>query len=135
LTHAKDAVVYFVEDGLEWQARPCGHGDIDWNDLIGTLAQHSPALNLSLEDNNGSMPIPVFNPTWQTAHPDLSVAELAEVVRLARRCEDRVAEGLVEAPSAYRAREGQARMLDNMQMSREHLRCILGSRGLLEEGG
>lgn len=133
LTHAKDAIVYFVDDGLEWQARPCGQGVIDWNVLIGILANHAPALHLSLEDNNGSMPIPLFEPAWQALHPDLSVAELADVVRLARHCEDRIAKGCIVPPLAYRAKDGQARMLDNMRLSRDHLRCILESRELLEQ--
>lgn len=132
LTHAKDAIVYFVDDGLEWQARPCGQGVIDWNALIGILADHSPGLNLSLEDNDGCMPIPIFQEDWQSLHPDLSVTELAEVVRLARHCEDRIAAGAIETPLVYRANESQARMLDNAQQSRDHLRTILESRCLLE---
>jgi sugar phosphate isomerase/epimerase len=130
LTHAKDAIVYFVDGGLEWQARPCGAGVIDWDTLIGILADYSPNLHLSLEDNNGCMPIPIFLPTWQMQHPDLSVRELAEVVRLARTCEERVARGAIPSPAVFRSMESQDRMVDNMRLSLNHLRGILTARGL-----
>jgi sugar phosphate isomerase/epimerase len=94
-SHLRDVVLFFVEDGLGRQVRPCGQGIVEWAEVIRALGTGNPTLNLSIEvhDPRHVMPIPIFDPAWQAAHPDLTPGELARLVELARLCEARVASG------------------------------------------
>ncbi|MFN8678776.1 MAG: TIM barrel protein [Thermomicrobiales bacterium] len=130
-THIKDAILIFGEDGLLRQVRACGEGVVDWDAVIGILAEYSPNLNLSLEDSKGLMSIPIYDPVWQAAHPDLTPGELAEVVRLATSCEGRIARGEALDASTYEAIPLAEQQLDNMRASVQHLRAILEKRGLV----
>ena len=129
-THIKDAILVFGEQGLLRQVRACGEGVVDWDAVIGILAEYSPNLNLSLEDSKGLMTIPIYDPLWQAAHPDLTPGELAEVVRLATSCERRMAHGEALDAATYEAIPLAEQQLDNMRASVQHLRAILEARGL-----
>jgi sugar phosphate isomerase/epimerase len=129
-THIKDAILVFGEHGLLRQVRACGEGVVDWDAVIAILAEYNPAMNLSLEDSKGLMSIPIYDPLWQAAHPDLTPGELADVVRLATSCEGRIARGeMLDAPT-YEAIPLEEQQLENMRMSVKHLRGILDKRGL-----
>src|SRR5436309_3392025 len=65
MMQAKDAIVYFVEDGLQRQVRPCGEGVVEWAGLLRALGEHCPELNVSIEDHKGLMAIPIFDPAWR----------------------------------------------------------------------
>jgi sugar phosphate isomerase/epimerase len=94
LTHLKDALLTYTADGLERHLRPCGEGIIDWPAILLLLGEHAPDLHLSIENptTTGTLGIQCFDPVWQAAHPDLTVAELAEVFRLAHLSRSRLAE-------------------------------------------
>jgi sugar phosphate isomerase/epimerase len=101
----KDAILYFVSDGLERQLRPCGGGIIDWPRVLAILAAHDPDLHLSIEapaESLGHIPMHIYLAQWQAGHPDLTVAEFAEIVRLARRSEELVAAGTIPPPAPLR---------------------------------
>jgi sugar phosphate isomerase/epimerase len=102
-THMKDVVHVFADDGLQRQVRPCGLGLVDFETILPLLHQHNPNLNLSIENPtaNGQMIVQIYNPVWQASHPDLSVEELAELVRLTRLCEERIAAGAWPTLDAY----------------------------------
>ncbi|MFN8525996.1 MAG: sugar phosphate isomerase/epimerase family protein [Chloroflexota bacterium] len=134
-SHIKDAILTFVEDGLERQVRACGEGVIDWDAVIGILAQHKPDLNLSIEGSKTLMRIQVFDRGWQAGHPDLSVAELAELARLAKDCENRIARGEIQAKDAYQAVPESEQRIPSLQASVRHLREILDRRGLARASG
>lgn len=129
-THTKDGILFFDEHGLVRQNRACGEGVIDWDTVIGILAEHNPSLNLSLEDSNARMPIEIWNPAWQTGHPDLTVAEVAELVRLAKRCEAGIADGTIMHPDVYDPIPYEEKSVVNLHKSQDHLRPILERRGL-----
>jgi sugar phosphate isomerase/epimerase len=131
-THTKDGILFFDEYGLVRQNRACGEGVIDWDTVIGILAEHNPKLNLSLEDSNARMPIEIWNPAWQAGHPDLTVAEVAELVRLAKRCEAGIADGTIMHPDVYDPIPYEEKSLAGIYKSQEHLRPILDRRGLAE---
>ncbi|MBV9329595.1 MAG: sugar phosphate isomerase/epimerase [Chloroflexi bacterium] len=102
-THLKDVVHVFADDGLKRQVRPCGHGLVDFEVILPLLHHHNPKLNLSIENPtaNGEMIVQIYDPVWQASHPDLSVSELAELIRLTRMCEERIASGAAPTLDAY----------------------------------
>jgi sugar phosphate isomerase/epimerase len=105
LSHLRDVVLFFDEGGLTRQVRPCGQGVIDWEAVIGTLRAANPDLNLSIEMTNDRllMGVQIFHPVWQDAHPDLTVSELASLVRLATSCEQQVRAGAMPGLASYHA--------------------------------
>ena len=92
-THMKDVVHVFADDGLLRQVRPCGQGLIDFDTVLPLLHQHNPELRLSIENptTHGRMIMQIYNPVWHASHPDLSLGEFAEFIRLSKVCEDRIA--------------------------------------------
>ena len=130
-THTKDGILFFDEHGLVRQNRACGEGVIDWDTVIGILAEHNPKLNLSLEDSNARMPIEIWNPAWQAGHPDLTVAEVAS--RAAREAlRAGIADGTIMHPDLYDPIPYEEKSVVNLRKSQEHLRPILDRRGLAE---
>jgi sugar phosphate isomerase/epimerase len=129
-SHIKDGIVFFTETGLAWQFRPIGQGVIDWDVMIDVLSVRTPDLNLSLEDSNGVMGIQIYDPAWHAMHPDLTAVELAQLVQLARGCEERIARGEILSPDAYLEVPMEEKQLPNMQASKAHLLAILEKRGL-----
>lgn len=132
-THFKDALLYFVPTGPERQIVPCGRGVIDWPVVIAILGAHRPDLHLSIENpvSRGIMSLQIYDPVWQSAHPDLSIAELAELVRLTRDYEDRVGRGEAADPQALAALPfGDPEAVEFIQSSAAYLRGILESQRL-----
>jgi sugar phosphate isomerase/epimerase len=130
MMQAKDAIVTFVEDGLQRQVRPCGEGVVDWAGLLPALGEHCPDLNLSLEDHKGLMAIPIFDPAWRAGHPDLTVDELAQVVRLAWQTERRVASGELIPPAEYEAIPFAQQKEARQKASVGYLRQVVAAAGL-----
>ena len=84
-THLKDGVVTFAEDGLVYQARPCGEGLIPMRAILEELVHASPGLRtLSVEDHDGLFPIRIFRDEFVASFSDLRPVEFADVIRLAR---------------------------------------------------
>jgi sugar phosphate isomerase/epimerase len=131
LTHIKDAVISFVEDGLQRQIRPCGQGVVDWNTLLPVVGKCAPDLNLSIEDHKGLMGIQIFDPQWHAGHPDLTAAELAQVVRLAWRCQQKFVSGAMTPPDTYEAIPFADQRDERLATSVTYLRDILRRHGLV----
>jgi sugar phosphate isomerase/epimerase len=133
MSHIRDVALYFTPDGqgLGRLLAPCGDGIIDWRRLLATLAEHQPALQLSIESPLrmwGDMSIQIYDPVWQAAHPDLTVGELAEVVRLTRLYEERVRHGEVRSAEAINATPlNLEQQLSFIQRTADYLRQILSS--------
>lgn len=130
-THVMDAIISFVPGGLERQARPCGEGVLDWDAIIETLAAHDPGLALSIENRNGHYPVPIFDPAWQAVHPDLTTAELIEVVRLARVTDEKIRRGEWVEPGEYERVPWANRQPEALLTSARYLRAILSAKELL----
>ena len=62
----------------------CGTGLVDFERVFRRLAESDRDINLSLEDHGGSFDMPIFDPAFLSRFPDLTVQELAELLRLAR---------------------------------------------------
>ncbi len=130
LTHAKDATLYSVDAGLVRQVRPCGEGVVNWAEVLPILAEHSPDLNLSIEDHTGRMRLEVDDPAWLAAHPDLSAAELAAVRRLAEHCDAEIAGGGIMPPDEYDAIPYEQHRIQRFHTSVDNLRRVIREQGL-----
>ncbi|MCT9930777.1 sugar phosphate isomerase/epimerase [Planotetraspora sp. A-T 1434] len=123
-THMRDVTLFQTPRGLERQIRACGDGVIDWH---AVLAELDPSVNLTIENATSRdwNDIPIYDPSWRRAHPDLDVGELLELVRLARLCEERVREGVMPGPDDYYTDPyGVDRQLAFIARSAETLRAI-----------
>lgn len=109
-THVKDCVLIRSHDGFKYQSRPNGQGVVDLGKVLPILAEHNPDLNLSLEVafvRTGDIDFPqlasqdirsrleIYDPVWQAGHPDLTVEEFAEFIKLGLDYTDRVNAGEV----------------------------------------
>jgi sugar phosphate isomerase/epimerase len=125
MTHIKDCVLAFTPRGLAWQARPVGAGILPIPDMLAALVAWNPSLNLSIELHPRTYDLPIFDPSWLGFFPWLRPADLAGVVRLARECEHRFADGRLERPEAVEAVPWSDRDLDWMARSVGYLRPVV----------
>jgi sugar phosphate isomerase/epimerase len=126
-THVKDGGLLVTEDGLVSFTAECGTGVVDLAAILEKLSAAPRRINLSLEDHGGDTLIPVFDPEFLVKFPDLTVAELARLLRLAaasrslkekgkiaildrdrwpERCERRVKSGLRAVRQIVEERKG-----------------------------
>lgn len=131
-THAKDAILYFVDDGLMRQSRPCGQGCINWRQLLPILADYAPDVTLSVEDHKGLFGLRIYDPSWQVLHPDLTAPELAGLIHVARDFENRVERGETEPPALYEAIPWADNAMARLRDSIRHLREVAQEQGLNE---
>jgi sugar phosphate isomerase/epimerase len=82
-THVKDGGLLLTEDGLVSFTAEAGTGVVDLAGIFEKLAASPRKINLSLEDHGGDTLIPVFDPEFLAKFPDVTVAELARLLRLA----------------------------------------------------
>jgi sugar phosphate isomerase/epimerase len=129
-THVEDVVLSFVETGLWRGLRPCGEGVIAWDAVLDILGDLAPSLNLSIELHNGQFGMEIFDPAWLALHPDLTVVELAEIVRLAKASEARMTKGLGATAGASPRDESDEDRVARLQMSVRYLRDLLQRKGL-----
>lgn len=126
-SHLKDMALVFVEDGVMRQVRPCGHGVVDYDAILPLLYQHNPSLNLTIESSSvhGRGLIQLWDPVWMGSHPDLPPIEVAQYVRLVKRCEDRIARGDTPSMDAYESSpHDYAHAVRFIQESAAHIRAI-----------
>jgi sugar phosphate isomerase/epimerase len=124
LTHLKDPLLTASPRGLTRRINPCGRGCIDWPALLAILGQHQPDLHLTLEDHKGGVEIPLYEAAWQEAHPDLNVAEVAELFRLAQQCESRIRNGAIPDPASDDTIPFAEQWRERLLQSAAHLRAM-----------
>jgi sugar phosphate isomerase/epimerase len=124
-THVKDAVLAFTPRGLCWQARPVGSGIIPIPDILAAVIQANPSLTLSIELHPRTYDLPIFDRKWLAYFPGLRPESLAEVVRLAARCESRYADGTLPRPEVVEAIPWVSRDLDWLASSLGYLRSVV----------
>jgi hypothetical protein len=74
------------------------------------------------------MPLYIDDPEWHAGHPDLTVTEFAEVIRLTRDYQTRAAAGLVPGLPALRAPITPEQAEQFITRSAAALRTILAER-------
>lgn len=124
-THAKDAILFFSENGVVRQVKPCGSGIVNWKEILPILYQYNPQLNLTIEDHKGYQMIDLFSEEWRQFHPDLNLAEMGELIRLAQLCEVKIRQGEIENVEDYEAIPYKEQMLDRLQTSMDYLNGLI----------
>jgi sugar phosphate isomerase/epimerase len=84
-THIKDGAVLLGAEGFTTFTRPIGEGVIDLPEILRLVASLDRPVHLSVEDHGGSFPLAVFDPTFLSKFPDLTVQEFARLASLAER--------------------------------------------------
>ncbi|WP_230193367.1 TIM barrel protein [Paenibacillus sp. CECT 9249] len=130
--HAKDFIVFFTDNGLTRQVKPCGQGVVDFEEIFREIAKYNPKLQLQVEDHKGYMPIDIYVKEWVDRHPDLQLAEVSAIVRYAYLCQKRIAAGQLMEPEAYEAIDYWEQRDERLNASRDHLFSVLDRLGLRE---
>jgi sugar phosphate isomerase/epimerase len=126
--HLKDAVLFFVDEGLRRQERPCGQGIVDYPAILPLLLEARPALNLSIElcNTQSLATLQIYDRTWLASHTDLPAHELTRLVRLARECERRFASGEATKPMEFRAQPFEyAEQVEAILACASYLRSVI----------
>jgi sugar phosphate isomerase/epimerase len=84
-THIKDGAVGLGAEGLTTFTCPIGKGVIDLPEILRLVASLDRPVHFSVEDHGGSFLLPIFEPTFLSKFPDLTVQEFAHLVALAER--------------------------------------------------
>lgn len=92
-THVKDGGIVLADEGFRTFTAEAGTGIVDFAGILEALAGLSGGIALTVEDHGGDFSIPVFDPLFLAKFPDLTVRELASLLRLARRTSALMAEG------------------------------------------
>ncbi len=124
-THLEDVALYIVDRGLRRRLRPCGAGVLDWEAILRTLDEQSPARRLTLEQHAGRFDLDIFDPAWFDAEPHVTARELAVLVGHAVDCERRAAAGGLPPLAAYDDDAGHLARRDELAESAHWLRQVL----------
>lgn len=127
-THVRDAALFFTPDGIVRMLQPCGNGVIRWRPLLAELLSAAPRLCLSIEgimDTRFQLPLSIYDPLWQAGHPDLTIGEFAEIVRLTTDYEHRAAEGRERSRLDLSRPADPAERLEFITTSAAYLRSTL----------
>ncbi|GAA5094493.1 sugar phosphate isomerase/epimerase [Microbacterium yannicii] len=120
-------------EGLTRFLRPCGDGQLDWSEVLGTLLAARPGVNLTIEGVggwSGRSDVPTGDPIWRSLHPDLSEDELTSLRALGAASMQAAADG--REPSfadldVFRP-DMRAAHDDFVARSAAHLRSVLAVR-------
>lgn len=122
-THVRDAALSFTAEGISRFLVPVGDGVIDWAALLAPICDSEVMLSIEgITRSRGEMALYIHDPTWQQGHPDLTVAEILEVVRLTRDYEARAAAGLVPDLERLRHLPRPGESLEFIRTSAQRLR-------------
>jgi sugar phosphate isomerase/epimerase len=84
-THIKDGAAALGPSGFTTFTTPIGAGVIDIPAIADLLSSLDRPVHFSVEDHGGSFLLPIFDPTFLSKFPDLTVQELASLTALAER--------------------------------------------------
>ena len=129
LTHAKDAILFFGENGIRRQGKPPGGGVVDWPVVLKILAEHNPDLPLAIEDHKWFFDIPVFDETWHAEQPDLTAAELGRFMGHAASCQQKIQTGTLPDPETYEAIPYLEQLEERLSAGRDYLQQVVGQLG------
>lgn len=79
--HLEDFVVRYNDKGLYRVLCPFGEGVMDWPAILALV----PDAKRYVDIHRAELEMPIFDPAWLAAHPDLTVTEFAAVAGMAAR--------------------------------------------------
>lgn len=130
MTHIKDAIAVLIPTGYRRQTLPAGKGALDWKVILPILAEYSPDLALSIEDHKWLFDYPIFERDWLSLHPDLTREELARVVQIALRCQERISSGELQDPAEYEKIPFLEELEARIGAGRDYLKGVIKKLGL-----
>ncbi|MHB1483513.1 MAG: sugar phosphate isomerase/epimerase family protein [Saccharofermentanales bacterium] len=125
MTHAKDGMIFFSENGYTRQGRTPGQGMLDWEKILSALGHFSPELTLSIEDHKWLFEMQIFDEQWIALHPDLTPYELAQVMKMAIKTENKLKNGEFPDVSDYESIPYIEQMEERLNYGRNHLKGLL----------
>jgi sugar phosphate isomerase/epimerase len=84
-THIKDGAIALDSSGLTTFTMPIGSGVVDLPAIVDLVSSLDRAVHFSVEDHGGSFLLPIFDPTFLSKFPDLTVQEMVSLIALAER--------------------------------------------------
>lgn len=125
LTHTKDAIVTFCDDGIVRQGRPPGSGNVDFATIIPIIGACCPHLPLSIEDHKWLFTLKIYNAEWIAKNPDLTPYELGQVVRHAWNTHKKITAGIIPCIEDYEKTPYKDEMESRLSAGRDYLKKLL----------
>ena len=95
LTHAKDGILFFSENGLMRQGRSPGQGVVHWERVIPRTGAFQPrSSSVARRPQVAVRHSDIADERWSDLHPDASAYEIGSLVRLTWSIQQRIAAGL-----------------------------------------
>lgn len=126
-SHIRDAALLFTAEGIARILRPVGDGVIDWERFLRPLLGHDLMLSIEgiVESSRGLMTLQLYDERWQAGHPDLSLAEAYEIVRLTADYGARAARGEAAGWNELTSPVGESESLEFILRSAARLRELI----------
>jgi len=125
LTHTKDGVVAFCDEGVVRQGKPPGAGSVDFEAILPILGKYSPHLPLSIEDHKWLFTAKIFDEEWMSKNPEIGAYELGQFVKLAWQTQKKLMGGEMPPLDEYEAIPYAEQMEERLAFGRDYLNGLL----------
>lgn len=125
LTHIKDGIVTFCDEGIIRQGKPPGQGNVDFEKVLAILGEYAPDLPLSIEDHKWFFTAGIFDEDWIDRNPELTPYELGQFVKLAWQTQKKICSGEMLSLEEYEATPYEEEMEERLVFGRDHLNGVL----------
>ena len=125
LTHTKDGIVTFCEEGIIRQGKPPGEGCVDFEAILPILGKYCPDLPLSVEDHKWFFKAKIYDKEWLSKNPELTTYELGQFVKLAWQTQQKIMSGEIPPLDEYEAVPYLEEMEQRLSTGRNYLNNLL----------
>lgn len=132
LTHTKDAIVAFCDEGIVRQGKPPGAGNVDFDKILPILGEYCPDLPLSIEDHKWLFTANIYDKDWIEKNPDLTAYELGQFVKLAWETQKKLDSGEMPSIDEYEKTPYLHEMESRLIFGRDYLKAVLQKNNLSE---
>ncbi|MFC5401415.1 sugar phosphate isomerase/epimerase family protein [Cohnella soli] len=128
MTHMKDGITFFSENGIKRQGKAPGQGVVDFAKIIPILAEYNPDLQLSIEDHKWIFEFRLYDKDWMDKNPDLTPYEIGQFIKLAWQTEQKLASGEMPKVEEYEAIPYLEQMEERLTFGLRHLEKIINGK-------
>lgn len=132
MTHIKDGIIFFTDNGVKRQGKAVGQGIVDFEQIVAILGQHNPDLTLSIEDHKWIFEFSIFDQEWINRNPSLTPYELGQFVKLAWITEKKLASGELPDVDQYEAIPYLEQVEERLVFGTQHLRNLIRKLNLVK---